>query len=139
MVGKAAISGFRTILRYAAGTVVGKLTNIAGIEMKADTIDVTSHASPGGFKEFIAGLKDAGEVPIEGNFSRGDSGQVALLASYESGAVEEMEIEFPDGSIWAFDAIVTSYGNATPMTDKIGFKSSLKITGQPEYTAGSGS
>ena len=38
---KAAISGFGTILRYAAGTVVGKLTNIAGIEMKADTIDVT--------------------------------------------------------------------------------------------------
>jgi len=45
---------------------VGNLSSIGGLELSADTIDVTTLDSTGGYREFIAGFKDAGEVALEG-------------------------------------------------------------------------
>ena len=42
------------------------LTSINGLELSADTIDVTTLDSDGGYREFIGGFKDAGEVSLEG-------------------------------------------------------------------------
>ena len=43
---------------------ISGLTSIGGIEITAETIDVTTLDSDGGYREFIGGFKDAGEVPI---------------------------------------------------------------------------
>ena len=51
---------------------VAELTEISGIDMSADTIDVTTLNSTSGFREFVAGLKDGGEVGISGFFYPGD-------------------------------------------------------------------
>ena len=45
---------------------VGGLTEIGGIELSADTLDTTTLESDGGYREFIGGFKDAGEVSLSG-------------------------------------------------------------------------
>ena len=130
------ISGFGTELKVN-DKVIGSLTSIGGIEMSADTIDVSTHDSADGFREYVGGMKDGGEVPIEGNFANKDEGQEELLTAFESGEVQSCIITFPDESTWEFDAIVTAYGHTEPMDDKIGFASSLKVTGKPDFTEGS--
>jgi len=130
-------SGFGTKLQYATGpVVVGELTNIGGPGMSADTIDVTSHSSADGYREFIQGIKDGGEISMEGNFIKADVGQVALLASFNSGVAAEFNIVFLDSSDWTFTAIVTGVECSAPYDDKIGFSATMKISGKPVFTAG---
>lgn len=131
-----AIVGFGAELKYSAGTIVGELTSIGGMKLKADVIDVTNHDSADGYKEFIGGLRDAGEFPIEGNFIQDDAGQLALLASFNSGAVESFVVTFSDTSTWAFSGIVTGIevGKAD-LKNQVSFTATLKVTGKPTFTA----
>ena len=41
---------------------VAGLTSIGGLELSADTIDVTKLDSAGGYREFIGGFKDGGPL-----------------------------------------------------------------------------
>ena len=64
------LSAYGTIFTLGStGTtgIIGNLTNISGPGITADTIDVTSHDSTGGYRQFIAGLIDGGEISLEGN------------------------------------------------------------------------
>ena len=128
------IAGFGATIKYAVGTLVGKLTSIGGVKLKAETIDITNHDSADGFKEFIGGLRDGGEFPLEGNFIQDDAGQLALLASFNSGAVESFIVTFPDNSTWTFSAIVTGVevGKAD-LKDQLMFAATLKISGKPVF------
>jgi len=115
------------------GLAVAELSSIGGVKLKADTIDVTTHDSPTGQKEFILGLKDPGEVPIEGNFYPGDSnGQMKILEDYNLGTLSDYTIDFPAamGAQWAFSAVVSGFEtmDAKP-GDKVGFRATLKISG----------
>jgi len=130
-----AVAGFTTQLKYAAGTIVGELNSIGGIKLKAEVIDVTNHQSPDGYKEFLASLKDAGEFPMEGNFIQDDAGQLALMASFGTGAKESFVVTFPDGTTWAFSAVVTGIEIGKADTkDAIAFSATLKISGKPVLT-----
>ena len=65
---------------------VARLSSIGGLELSADTIDVTTLESDGGYREFIAGFKDAGEVALEGYFvPTTGKGQKELYDLFESG------------------------------------------------------
>lgn len=118
-----------------AGTQkVGGLTSIGGLELSSDTIDVTTLDSDGGYREFINGFKDGGEVPIEGYFyGAGDAGQQALYTLFESGASEEFEIKFPaeTGASWEFNGIVTGFSTSADLEDPLSFSATIKVSGKP--------
>lgn len=119
-------------------TAVGSLTSIGGLELSADTIETTSLDSKGGFREFIQGLKDGGDVSLEGGLDKAvTANQNAVYEAYVSGEVVKGSIEFPDGSKWAFDGIVTGFGTSAELEDTVGFSSTLKVTGAPTFTMGS--
>ena len=44
------------------GKTVGGLTSIGGVEVSSETSDVTSLDNADGYKEFLGGFKDGGEV-----------------------------------------------------------------------------
>lgn len=60
-------------------TTIAQITNISGPNISVDTVDVTSMDSVGGWKEFIAGMIDGGEVSIEA-FLVADASQLEQLA-----------------------------------------------------------
>ena len=117
-----------------AGTQkVGGLTSIGGLELTSDTIDVTTLDSEGGYREFINGFKDAGEVAVEGFFYGGtDVGQKAMYTLFESGASEEFTIAFPveTGASWEFDGIVVGFSTSVDLEDPLSFSGTIKVSGK---------
>lgn len=123
-------------------TPISGLTSIGGIEITADTIDVTTLESDGGYREFIGAFKDAGEVPIEGFFNPDTaSGQVALQDSLDSGLAEDYKIDFPTTpkAEWGFKGVVTGFKVGDVDVDgTINFGATIKISGKPVLTVGTG-
>lgn len=132
-----AFRGLGTVIKIgtdSAAVAVAELTEIGGLELSADTIDVTSLDSEGGYREFIAGFKDAGEVGISGFFNpQTGKGQKELYDLFESGATEAFTIEFPAATKakWSFRGVVTAFKTSTSLEDPLSFEGSIKVSGKP--------
>jgi predicted secreted protein len=110
---------------------VADLTSIGGLELSADTLETTTLDS-GGWRTFMQGLKDAGEVSLSGYFNVGDSnGQMALYNAFNSGAQTPFTILFPFGASWAFNGIVTGISTGAELEDSVSFEATIKVSGQP--------
>ena len=116
-----------------AGSAIAELTNIGSPKLTAGEIDVTSMDSANGYKEFIQGLRDGGEVGVEGNFISSDTnGQIGLVTDFNAGTVQAFVITFPDGTTWTFSGFVKGFElNDAEVEGKLGFKASIKVTGKP--------
>ncbi|NRF91531.1 histidine kinase [Paenibacillus frigoriresistens] len=123
-----------TLLKIGANSIVG-ITSITPPEMSRDTIDTTTLASSGGYKEFISGFKDAGEVGMTGFFEPSDTlGQMAVYAAFENGTTDSYTIIFPSalGASWTFNAVVTGFKTTGVEVDgAIGFEATVKVSGAP--------
>ncbi len=129
-----AIAAFGAVLKRN-GNTIAELYNIGGLQVSRDMIEATSHASSDTYKEFIPGLKDGGEVPIEGNFIPSDTnGQIGLLTDYEAGTLQSFVITGPTAGAftWTFSAYVTKFktGDLTP-DGKTTFTATLRVSGKP--------
>jgi predicted secreted protein len=114
-------------------TAIGGLTSIGGLELSADTLETTTLDSDG-FRTFIQGLKDAGEVSVSGYFN--PTSHEGLLDDYESGEVVDYTIEFPTAlkAKWDFEGIVTAYSTGAELEDLISFEATIKVSGKPTLT-----
>lgn len=118
-------------------TLIGGLTSIGGLELSADTIDVTTLDSDGGYREFIAGFKDGGEVALSGYLDNtAGKGQAEMYTAFESGDVEDFVITFPAESKakWTFKGVVTGFGTSADLEDPLAFSGSIKVSGKPTLT-----
>jgi len=132
---------FGTLLKVGTSPsqkTIGELTSIKGLSLEADTIDVTTMGSTDGYREYIGGLKDAGEVEVEGFAKFTDAGQAELLTLFNSGAVTDFEITFPTttNTKWAFKGIVTGLEWEAGLEDAISFNATIKVSGEPTLTVG---
>ena len=119
----------------ATDTVIGNLTSIGEIGIESDEIDVTTLDSSGGYKEFIAGFKDAGEVSLAGILAT-EVAFNAMVVLAGSQAEEEWTIESDTGSTWVFDAFVKTFKEGEATVDGVReFTGSLRISGAPVYTS----
>ncbi len=118
---------------------VAKLSSIGGIELSADSIDVTALDSEGGYREYIAGFKDAGEVALEGYLlPKKGKGQAELYELFESGDVEDFSIIFPQdtGASWEFKGVVIGFGTSASLEDPLSFSATIKVSGKPTFITG---
>jgi len=126
-------SGFGTTLNWD-GEDIAELRSISGPGMKADVLDLTSHDSADSFREKIAGIRDGGEISIEGNFIPGDAdGQIAAIADFISGSTKEVIITGPAAAAftWTADAFISAFDFQHPFDDKLSFTATMTITGKP--------
>ncbi len=128
---KTAAKGTRLTI---GGKTVGSLKSIGGLSLSADTIDVTTIDNENGYKEFLGGLKDGGEVPVSGFFDYSDEGQKAVYAAFESGEVQECAIVFPEklGCQWSFSGVVTALETGAELEDAVTFDATVKVSGKPK-------
>lgn len=124
-----------TVFSATIGTVptmtpIADLTNIGGLSISVDELDVTTHDSDG-WKEFIAGLKDGGNVELEGNLTMHTS-QEELYELIEGGDVVAMSIAFPNSlATWTFNGFVSSFETEAPVDGVVAFTASIKVSGKP--------
>jgi len=111
--------------------VVGELIDVSIGGVDVNMIDVTSHDSDG-WKEFLGGLKDGGNVELSGNFIEADPGQAEIRDN--AGATSTVEVELSEGTTITAAVIIGPYNLGTPLDDKIGFTATLKVTGPLTYT-----
>lgn len=115
----------------------GGLKSINGIEVSADTIDVTDLNNSDGYREKLTGLKDAGEVSASGFMDGADEGQEKCAELLNSGEVVDCKIVFPTkiGKTWNFKAAVTKFATGAELEDAVSFDISLAVSGKPTLTA----
>lgn len=103
----AGVSAFGTLLQRGDGatptegfTTVAELQSIEVPAVQTDTIDMTHHTSPGAYREYLLGLRDGGEVTLEGNYIPRNATQNAstgILADNLSGVVRHFRLVLSDG------------------------------------------
>ncbi|ACT00221.1 phage tail tube protein [Paenibacillus sp. JDR-2] len=111
---------------------VAELTSISGPELSADTIDVTTLDS-NGWREFLQGLKDGGEVSISGFFNTSDIGQMAVYQAFNQGSLDSYTILFPPalGASWTLNGIATGISTSAELEDVVSFEATIKVSGAP--------
>jgi predicted secreted protein len=95
--------------------------------MTRDSVEVTHLTSPGKWKEYIAGLKDAGEASFTFNFVPSATDTVFAAFNADKG---KYQITFPNGVMLRFPGFFTGY---TPPElgagEKMEASASIKATG----------
>jgi predicted secreted protein len=117
------------------GTTVANVKDFEGPGIKNDLIDVTSHSSAGGYKEYILGQKDNDEikfdisyVPSEGthNFATG------LVGLADSGDSFTWSVVWPDETTtWSGTGLLLSFTPKAKIKDELMAEIVVKPTGAP--------
>ena len=112
---------------------VGGLKSINGKEVSAETIDVTSLDNADGYREKLAGLKDAGSVSCSGFLDGEDAGQAKAYELLESGESVTVTIKFPAkiDKTWSFTAVVTKFSTSAEVEGAVSFDLELAVSGKP--------
>lgn len=118
---------------------VGGLTSINGVEINADTIDLTSLDNTSGYREKAPDFKDVGDVTASGFLDGADAGQDECMSLLNSGEIVTVNIIFPPkiGKTWTMQASVVRFSTSAELGQGVGFEIGLAVTGQP--TLGSSS
>lgn len=142
-------TGFGAFLQKGDGLSPEQFTTILGVKSMAgpsitrDTHDVTAMTSVGGWKEFIGGLKDGGEVTFDANWLPRDATQGqdtgGFMAEFDKDSCESRgnwRILVPscpgeDEVTVEFEGIVTGQNITIPMDDVMAFSGTIKVSGRP--------
>lgn len=123
---------YGTYLQINGGAAVAGLQEIQGLEVKANTVDVTNLASTAMYKEFMAGFKEVSDLTVSGFFQPDDTdGQIAMWGLLGNGAKTVFAVVFPFGASWSFNAIVTGFKTGAKTEDGVSFDATLKVSGAP--------
>lgn len=116
--------------------VVAEVNTVGDISLTSDDIEVTHYTSDDGYKEYIQGLRDGGEITVTGNLLSGDAGQASFIADINTGVKRTGIVTLPntDASLWTFTAYVKGFMHTFPIGDKLGFEATIKISGKPTFT-----
>lgn len=110
-------------------TAIAEINSISGPTMSRGTIDTTSLDTTGGYRTFIGGFRDAGEITLEMNFTL--AGYLLLKSDFESALQKAYQIVLPDTNETTFDfnGFVTALPLNISPDDKITASCTIKISG----------
>lgn len=119
----------------ATFSTIGNVTNVSGPEIERETYDVTAHDSLNGWREFVGGLKDGGEITLDLNYD--PRKHDVLVADFEDAAPRDYKLTFP-GTLgeWALKLILTGFSQESPTDDKMSGSLKFKVSGKPVITFG---
>jgi predicted secreted protein len=107
---------------------VAEVTSVKPPGYSRDAIDATHMESPDRFREYIAGMMDAGEVTIGLNYVPAASDAVLTALTAGKG---DFKITLPNGVTVTFSAVVTAYDIDAPLDDKMTATATFKVSGKP--------
>lgn len=126
--------GYSTEEVASTYTLVGQLTSLNGPTQSKETIDVTSFDSSGGYREFIDGFKDGGEISGDMNFTS-ESFQ-AMQTLFDSNSDIHWKISLPneEKTEITFDGKLTSNQMSASVGDKVSASITIKVSGKVTIT-----
>lgn len=127
--------GLGTELRIAIASVFTPIPycgSFSGPDETFDTIDVTTHSSVGGYREFITGLADGGELTCDINWDASEATHQALAAAQTARELTSFQLFWPgydEDNLMDFDGYVTGLTRSSPTDAQITRSLTIKITG----------
>jgi hypothetical protein len=112
---------------------VAEVTGITPPAFSRDVPDATHMASPEKWREFIPGLRDAGECTMTMNFIPGGAGQDAIIGNFTDDVQGNYRIIFPNAEVWGFAAYCVGFAPEAPLDGKMTATARFKLSGKPTY------
>ena len=110
--------------------VIGSLTSVGEISPDSEELDATCLDSSGGYREFLQGFKDSGELTLSGYLDPAKTGQAQMMTLYGTGTLGYFWVTFPDQATVAFNAYVKSFTvGAADVDGIVGFGTTLRVSG----------
>jgi predicted secreted protein len=118
------------------GTTITQLNNIVPPKFESDDIDVTTHDNTNGFRTYIKGMSDAGEIECEGNFdyTKNYAKCYELMTTRTLQTVTITMPTLPTATKFECSGYVKSLETEDPVDDKIPFTCTIKVSGKPTIT-----
>jgi predicted secreted protein len=121
---------------------VAEVLDISGPNMSMETIDVSSQDSVNGWREYIAGWRDAGEISISANWIPAAATQdktTGILSKFLDNDTHNYQIvtasNGSSGTITiGLTGIVTGFGVNLPLTEQGKVDFSIKLTGKVTFS-----
>lgn len=130
------LDGFGTLLSRGNGaepletfTALAGVTSITGPGISREVLDVSAHDSPDQYREFLGGIKDPGEVSCDVNYRPAQHD--VFVDDLDDEDPRNYQLEFPDGTVWEFPAILTGFEPTAPFDDKLTASITFKVSGKP--------
>lgn len=117
---------------------VGEVKDVTPPSETMDTVEVSHMQSPDGYKEFILGMTDAGELSFDINWIPGMATDVFLRRVRAAKQRIPVQVEYPNGAMHDFHALLMSLTPAVPVQDVMTQSVNFKVTG-PVVPSGPGS
>lgn len=118
----------------ANSVAIANISSISGPTQSAGQIDVTALDTTGGYREFIAGFRDGGEVTFEFNYDGTATSHLeastGLKRYFNEGNNETWTLTMSDATVITFDAAVTGLDGPNFGVDEAQTMSAtLKVSG----------
>lgn len=139
--------GFGTLLQRGDGgspevyTTILEITSITGPSLARETVDATHYESPSGYREFLGGLIDGGEVTFEGNWVPRNSTHDATTGLLTEMASSDVTIRNwrilltgTPTAYWIVAGFLTRWEASIPVDGKLSFSGTIKVSGKPAIT-----
>ena len=114
---------------------IAEVNSITGPGMTRAFIDVTSLDSTGGYREFIGGFRDGGQVTLNMNFTRDGYEQMRLDFTDDDSVNYQIVLPDTGATTLDFAAFVTDLPMSVTPDDKVTIDVTLKITGEVTLTS----
>ena len=112
-----------------AWLAIAEIKDLTPPNEQADVIEATNFDSPAGYKEFILGLTDPGDVTFTMNLVPGSASETALLAAKAARKAFNARIPFPNAVVWTFAHLITHYQPSVPVEGIMTCTVTAKVTG----------
>jgi predicted secreted protein len=137
-----AIFGQGTLLKVGDGggpevfATIAEVRSIKGPGISRATVDVTTHDSTGGFREFMGALADGGNVTFTVNYKMTESthnNTTGLISKLVNNTRTNFKLVFPDGgaTTWNFSGFVVSFSTSEPIDNVVTADVEVKVSGRP--------
>jgi predicted secreted protein len=117
-------------------TTIPEVSKLAGPAVKFDLLDVTTHDSTGGFREFIPGLADGDNINAMVNFRPSNAVHQACREDSYARTLRNFKVVFPDTGESTVD-LSGYFVNINPNADMGAVLTSpmtVKVTGEPLWS-----
>jgi predicted secreted protein len=118
---------------------IAEVKTISGPGMSRDVIDVTSLDSTGGWREFIAGFRNAGTVVLNMNFTRATYDIMWDDFGDDDVQYYEMILSDPENTTIEFAGLVTELPVNVSADDAVTNDATIQISGVPVINSGASS
>lgn len=113
-------------------TSIEEVTDVSGLGVSNELVDVTNFDSPSSSKEYIAGLADGSEITVTANYVPGATHQPVVMTAVDNQATRLARLRYTGTSpekTWSFSAVCLGYEIDPSVTDANQITFTFKVSG----------